>query len=340
VEASTDEKVRLAAEAIKAADALLVTAGAGMGVDSGLPDFRGTQGFWRAYPVIAKLGLSFEEMANPAWFREDPDLAWAFYGHRLNLYRKTMPHQGFNQLLEVASSKPHSYFVFTSNVDGHFQKAGFAPERVVECHGSIRHFQCTAACTGEIWDAEIDIVNIEERTFRALEPLPECKNCPALARPNILMFGDWSWLSHRTDAQQARFEQWLSELTKSSAKLAVVELGAGSAIPTVRYTSERVQNRIGGTLIRINPREHEVPRGQIGLPCGAAEGIRRICDSASILLVAPVLSIEKQMSAIRTFNVEAGLPTLDDARRPLADSAQSAPPTRNATPRSPASTWE
>jgi len=103
MEMSTDDKVRLAAEAINAADALLVTAGAGMGVDSGLPDFRGTQGFWRAYPVIAKLGLSFEDMANPAWFRDDPALAWAFYGHRLTLYRKTMPHHGFNQLLEIGT---------------------------------------------------------------------------------------------------------------------------------------------------------------------------------------------------------------------------------------------
>jgi hypothetical protein len=51
---SIENKVRRAAEVIKAADALLITAGAGMGVDSGLPDFRGAQGFWRAYPVIAK----------------------------------------------------------------------------------------------------------------------------------------------------------------------------------------------------------------------------------------------------------------------------------------------
>ncbi len=78
METSTNNKAGLAAEAIKAADALLVTAGAGMGADSGLPDFRGTQGFWRAYPIIAKLGLSFEEMTKPGWFipelRGDPDL--------------------------------------------------------------------------------------------------------------------------------------------------------------------------------------------------------------------------------------------------------------------------
>jgi NAD-dependent SIR2 family protein deacetylase len=222
VSTNADDKVRLAAEAIRAADALLVTAGAGMGVDSGLPDFRGTQGFWRAYPVIARLGLSFEEMANPAWFQENPPLAWAFYGHRLNLYRRTTPHQGFNQLLEVGAAKPGGYFVFTSNVDGHFQKAGFAPERVVECHGSIHRFQCAMSCTDEIWDAEGETVNIEESTFRALEPLPRCRSCSALARPNILMFDDWSWLSHRSDAQRERFAQWLNGLAQSSARVAVV----------------------------------------------------------------------------------------------------------------------
>ena len=278
-----DNRVRQAAEAVKAAYALLVTAGAGMGVDSGLPDFRGAQGFWRTYPVIAKLGLSFEEMANPSWFEKNPHLAWAFYGHRLNLYRSTSPHAGFKQLLEIGAAKPGGCFVFTSNVDGHFQSAGFAPERIVECHGSIHHFQCAASCTDEIWEADSENVNIEESTFRALEPLPRCRNCPALARPNILMFGDWSWLGHRTAAQHERFTAWLDELAKSSAKLAVVEVGAGSAIPTVRLTSEQVLQRIGGTLIRINPREADVPSGQIGLPFGAAEGIRKIFDCAKNL---------------------------------------------------------
>src|SRR5690348_10067591 len=78
---------RQAARAIADADAMLIAAGAGMGVDSGLPDFRGPEGFWRAYPAFAALGLRFEEVANPSWFRRDPALAWGFYGHRLNLYR-------------------------------------------------------------------------------------------------------------------------------------------------------------------------------------------------------------------------------------------------------------
>src|SRR5947209_18626224 len=87
-----------AAAAVLAADALLIGAGAGMGVDSGLPDFRGTQGFWRAYPVYAKLNLEWRMLAQPHWFESDPTLAWGFYGHRLNLYRTAEPHAGYHIL--------------------------------------------------------------------------------------------------------------------------------------------------------------------------------------------------------------------------------------------------
>jgi len=131
VSSTMDEQIQRAAAALREADALLVGAGAGMGVDSGLPDFRGTEGFWRAYPVIAKLGLSFAEMANPVWFESDPHLAWAFYGHRLNLYRRTEPHRGFAYLLELGSRKAHGCWVFTSNVDGHFRRRVLPPSALL-----------------------------------------------------------------------------------------------------------------------------------------------------------------------------------------------------------------
>jgi len=121
------EAVEIAAKSIAGADALLVTAGAGMGVDSGLPDFRGDRGFWRAYPAYEQLGLSFQELANPRWFRDDPALAWGFYGHRLNLYRATAPHAGFAHLLAWIAGRPRGGYVLTSNVDGQFQRTAWSP---------------------------------------------------------------------------------------------------------------------------------------------------------------------------------------------------------------------
>lgn len=128
--------IERAADLIRSADAFVITAGAGMGVDSGLPDFRGNQGFWQAYPPYARLGLSFVECANPEHFQHDPAFGWGFYGHRTNLYRDTVPHAGFGIIKSWVEQKAAPYFVVTSNVDGQFQKAGFADDRILEVHGS------------------------------------------------------------------------------------------------------------------------------------------------------------------------------------------------------------
>jgi NAD-dependent SIR2 family protein deacetylase len=268
-----DAIVIRAAQLIQEAGALVVAAGAGMGVDSGLPDFRGDHGFWRAYPPYQHLGLRFVDLANPRWFRTDPALAWGFYGHRLNLYRATQPHEGFQVLRRWASRLPRGGFVFTSNVDGHFQKAGFDPERVVECHGTIDWMQCLGRCGVGVFPAEVTI-EVDETTMRAREPLPRCPGCRGLARPNILMFGDGEWDGRLSDDQEARLVAWLREV--GEGLLVVVECGAGLAIPTVRFFSEQLVWDRGASLIRLNPREFQVPRGQFALAVGALAGLRAI----------------------------------------------------------------
>lgn len=269
---TTDEGIARAAEAVRGAKAFVFSAGAGMGVDSGLPDFRGPEGFWRAYPPYRALGLAFEDMANPRWFRDDPGLAWGFYGHRLALYRRTRPHAGFDALRRWAARAPHGGFVFTSNVDGQFQRAGLDPDRVVECHGAIEYVQCAGGCEG-ITRGDAVEVEVDEATFRARDPLPTCA-CGAPLRPNILMFGDWGWDEARTSEQQRRLEAWLEAV--AGEPLAIVECGAGTAIPSVRRFSEGAARRYGGTLIRINLREAHGPAGTISLAMGARAALEAI----------------------------------------------------------------
>ncbi len=251
---------------VAAAGALLFTAGAGMGVDSGLPDFRGPEGFWNAYPPYRRLGLSFIDLANPRWFATDPTLAWGFYGHRLQLYRRTVPHAGFAALRRLARTRPA--FVFTSNVDGQFQKAGFAEAQVCECHGTIHLLQCTRNCQGRLWEPPAKL-DVDPATGRATSPLPHCPDCGALARPNILMFGDDGWDATRTEGQEAALRAFLQ---KAPAPLVVLECGAGTAVPTVRQLGDSLA-RGGATLVRINLREPEVPRGQLGLQLGAMDAL-------------------------------------------------------------------
>jgi NAD-dependent SIR2 family protein deacetylase len=273
---SRDSAIPEAARAILAADALLTTAGAGMGVDSGLPDFRGPEGFWQAYPAYARLGLQFEELANPRWFHEDPELAWGFYGHRLNLYRSTVPHEGFSLLLRWSARAAFGSFVFTSNVDGQFQRAGFGPDNILECHGAIGFLQCTRDCGAGVFPAPDGWVHVDIATCRAQPPLPSCPQCGALARPNILMFGDWSWDSSRTEAQERRLRQWMSRVVKHNSRLVVVECGAGTAIPTVRHFGQHAVSASGATLVRINPQDARGTSGTISIAGGALESIQAI----------------------------------------------------------------
>ena len=252
-----------AAELIASAKSIWIGAGAGMGVDSGLPDFRGNEGFWNAYPPYRNLGLSFYDLANPKWFADDSARAWGFYGHRLSLYRQTEPHAGFAILRKWANKKGNEYFVFTSNVDGQFQKSGFDSKHIVECHGSFACMQCCRPCGKHLWSADDFDPQIDEVSMRAAEPLPRCEDCLCLARPNILMFGDWSWVADRTEEQVARYEQWLTACPKPCAAL---EFGAGTAVPTVRYEGQRVD----ADLIRVNPREPECRDG-LSFTCGALE---------------------------------------------------------------------
>jgi NAD-dependent SIR2 family protein deacetylase len=268
-----------AAHLIKQADVLLICAGAGMGVDSGLPDFRGNHGFWKAYPVLEQEGLSFTDLANPQGFENNPNRAWGFYGHRYHLYNQTIPHDGFQILKKWCSLKSSPSFVFTSNVDGHFQKAGFEDTQIFECHGSINHLQCSGGndhpCSG-IWashnDSHLQSLRIDTKNLTAQSSLPICPHCLNLARPNILMFDDYNWQPERSEIQEDRFQDWKDNLLNTGQKLLVIEIGAGTAIPSVRYASESMNTEV----IRINPRESQGAGNVLSIPAGSLESLREI----------------------------------------------------------------
>ena len=271
------ERVARAAAAVRAARALVITAGAGMGIDSGLPDVRGDTGFWKAYPLYERLGLSFVDAADPIHFVRDPSFGWGFYGHRLELYRRTVPHAGFQVLRRWVARFGLDAFVVTSNVDGQFQRAGFGEESIEEIHGSIHHLQCASGCSARIWRQEGN-VEVDPATMRATS-LPHCPRCGGLARPNILMFNDWGWIADRSREQRRRREAFL--VSCRALPLVVVELGAGTAIPSIRRFSEQLGSRSGTTVVRINPREPEIGGGHLSLVCGALAGLAAL-DAALV----------------------------------------------------------
>ena len=91
------------------------------------------------------------------------------------------------------------------------------------------------------------------------------------------MFGDGTWLPNRTSQQVRRYERWLDRIDDKS-QLVVIELGAGTAVPTVRYECQRRTRDSNAQLIRINPRECQTPMGGVSIECGALAAVQQISE--------------------------------------------------------------
>lgn len=199
---SQDTQIGAAAKLLVKGNPLLIAAGSGLEIDSGLPDLRCEHDFWKTYPGLEKHGLRLEDVACPSAFVERPDIAWGFYGHRLNTSRTTAPTESVRLLLDVVDSLTQgriSTCIFTSNVDASFQRVGF--NNVCEVHGSLHYLQCTGRCSDEVWSADNVLPVVDEANCRLVSELPRCHRCGSVARPNVLMFEDWEWLASRLQTQ-------------------------------------------------------------------------------------------------------------------------------------------
>jgi len=140
--------------------------------------------------------------------------------------------------------------------------------------------QCRRESTyfAEIWNGEDIDLNINATTFRAADPLPMCKNCSSMARPNVLMMDDDSWIGRRLSEQTQNYRKWQASKLTANSKLVVIEVGAGVAIPTVRRESEAraFKDSWKGELIRINLHDTGAPTGSIVLPMSGKEALTRI----------------------------------------------------------------
>jgi NAD-dependent deacetylase len=152
---------------LKRAERIMVSTGAGVSTESGVPAFRGIGGLWEQFKP--------EELATPEAFARDPEKVWRWYDWRRQMISKVEPNNGHKALVEMESLFPY-FFLFTQNIDGLHQRAG--SKNVQEMHGNIWNAQCVK----------------EKRKFPLLQtPLdsipPKCE-CGSLIRPDVVWFGE------------------------------------------------------------------------------------------------------------------------------------------------------
>lgn len=286
------EELKYAAQLIKEADCLLFLSGAGMGVDSGVGTFRGKN--TSLCPLLKARGMDFFDVSNPRWFEDDPRIAYGYWRWVYDTYvTQSAPHQGYYMLQRWAEQKRFPAMSYTSNIDGHWLESGMPAERVVEIHGSVRYWQCCDNCPGSnIWSdpSFMGTFQIDPETHMPFEgqTLPVCTHCKsARVRPNVKMFQDTAWNPERTDEQKERWVQYVESIPQDK-NIVLIECGAGTSVPTVRMTTERIlSSRPGNSnVVRINLEQPEMvgtfqarPLKGVGMACGVLEGLKLIEQS-------------------------------------------------------------
>jgi NAD-dependent SIR2 family protein deacetylase len=260
-----EQKIDQAAELVCNCDAILFTSGAGMSANSGLGTFRGSAAtVWP--PLLQHPDLDYTDIVNPDWFHkpqgnsskhDTANFAYAFWTDRYNDYVSTHPHRGYS-IVKQWSELNHIKFAysFTSNIDGHWTKSGWNDSSVFECHGSIDYMQCVNNCCDHVWPTNENLkLEVDPKTNCAISALPVCPTCRELARPNVLMFNDWHFAGQRYNEKISLYDKFKTDVATAKAKLLIIELGAGTAVPSVRNESEYVftDKRWTAHLIRINP---------------------------------------------------------------------------------------
>ncbi len=245
-------------EIIKNADGILILAGAGMGVEAGIPDFRGKSGLWTTEKD------NFIKFASGNAWHERPLEAWNFYIERFISYQNLEPHSGYYDLKKLLDNLGKDTYVMTSNVDGHFEKAGYPVDKIYTIHGNLKHIQCSSKCCRDIYP----MPNFT-KLLDSIEQAPHCDKCGSVMRPLVMMFNDPWLVTTKINEQASQCLEWMS--TKSN--IVGIEIGAGLAVPSLRiYAEERTQ-----TLIRINPHDIGVHRPQdIAIQASAIEGINTL----------------------------------------------------------------
>ena len=254
MDVSLDQAV---AAALADGGTLGVVTGAGVSAESGIPTFRGAEGYW----TVGSRVYHPQELATQAAFRRMPEEVWRWYLYRLGVCRAAAPNAGHVALVELERALGDRFLLVTQNVDGLHARAGSSRNRTYQIHGNIHFMRCAGAHGDEIVAMPDEVPGLGPE-----DPLPEptrgllrCARCDGWARPHVL------WFDEYYDEEVYRFESSLA----AAAAAAVLVTAGTSGNTNLPNQMVAVARRAGALLIDINPEEN--PFGRV------AQGADGIC---------------------------------------------------------------
>lgn len=162
--------------------------GAGISAESGIPTFRGPEGYWK----VGSTNYHPQELATLEAFRRMPDEVWAWYLWRRSVCRAAQPNAAHEALVALERKLAGDFLLVTQNVDGLHLRAGNTPERTFQIHGNVDFRRCAAACTAELHPLTLADAWDKERKLTAAEAKAlACPRCGAITRPHVLWFDEY-----------------------------------------------------------------------------------------------------------------------------------------------------
>ena len=227
---------------------VLVITGAGVSAESGIPTFRGKDGYWR--------NLDPAKLATPEAFARDPKLVWEWYSERRQRICNAQPNAAHAAIAKLARHADE-FLLVTQNVDDLHARAGLPKEKMVQIHGDIFVTKCSRCDfleegRGGSPEPPTDRAVLQRGRLRSIAPTSEdiinlayCPECDALMRPGVVWFGEqlpWSQL-HRGENY---FDRGPCDL--------VIVAGTTATFGYIIDWALRA-SRDDGELIEVNPEE-------------------------------------------------------------------------------------
>jgi NAD-dependent deacetylase len=247
VNVSSIQKV---ANLLKQCKSILFITGSGISADSGLPTYRGIGGLYD--DKLTEDGIPVEMALAGDMLATRPEVTWKY----LSQIEKNCRNATFNKAHSVIAQMQEHFervCVFTQNIDGFHQQAG--SRNVIDIHGDLHRIICTV-CK---WTNTI-------KDFTEIDIPPHCPECSAIARPDVVFFGEMlpeAKLSKLQDELYAGFDIYFS-------------IGTTSVFPYIRHPMA-LANHLGKPTVEINPGETEISDWvTVKIPLGAAEALDAI----------------------------------------------------------------
>ncbi|MBI3924222.1 MAG: RNA polymerase subunit sigma [Armatimonadetes bacterium] len=250
---------------------VVVLTGAGVSAESGIPTFRGKEGFW----TIGSRDYHPMELATFSAFTQMPDDVWSWYLYRRTVCNRAKPNPGHRSLVALEEALGDQFLLITQNVDGLHLRAGNSPERTYQIHGNIDFMRCSQECSftlypiGDRAGPKEKGEGLTEEERRSLV----CPACGARARPHVL------WFDEAYDEPRFRYRSSMAAAEDCSVLVIVGTSGATNLPNQVAYRAAAA----GALLIDVNPEAQPFSKlaqasGGLWLQLGAGEGLPPIVE--------------------------------------------------------------